>query len=132
MAIGAAVALDGSRSTDPNGDALTYSWSLLSVPTGSTATLAGRDGASPTFTADRNGEYVAQLIVNDGTVNSAPDTVLISTVNSVPVANAGPDQTVRPGTEVVLDGRLSSDPDDDRTGVRLGADHPPGGLQRRR
>jgi len=37
---------------------------------------------------------VAQLIVNDGKVDSAPDTVVITTENSAPVANAGPDQTV--------------------------------------
>jgi len=32
---------------------------------------------------------VVQLIVNDGVVDSTPDTVVISTVNSRPVADAG-------------------------------------------
>jgi hypothetical protein len=39
------------------------------------------------------GTCVAQLIVNDGIADSAADTVVISTLNSPPVANAGPDQT---------------------------------------
>jgi hypothetical protein len=37
---------------------------------------------SPTFTVDRDGTYTAQLIVNDGTVSSAPDTVIISSVTT--------------------------------------------------
>jgi large repetitive protein len=36
-----------------------------------------------------------------------------STANRAPVANAGPAQTVDPGTAVMLDGRGSSDPDGD-------------------
>ena len=47
---------------------------------------------------------MVQLIVNDGKVNSAPDTVTITTTNTLPVANAGPDQTVFVGTTVQLDG----------------------------
>ena len=67
----------------------------------------------PSFVVDRPGTYVAQLIVNDGTVNSAPDTVTISTLNSAPVANAGPDQAVSVGQAVGLDGSASSDVDGD-------------------
>jgi hypothetical protein len=45
--------------------------------------------------------------------NSTPNTVVISTLNSIPVANAGPAQNVRTGTTVQLDGSASSDADHD-------------------
>jgi hypothetical protein len=63
--------------------------------------------------ADLPGTYVAQLVVNDGMADSAPDTVAISTSNSAPVADAGPDQTVVAGQIVSLDGSGSSDRDGD-------------------
>ena len=111
VALGATVQLNGSGSTDLDGNALTFAWALTVVPSGSTATLLTPTIANPTFIADRPGTYVAQLIVNDGTVNSAPDTVTISTDNSAPTANAGPDQNVTQGATVQLNGSASSDPD---------------------
>lgn len=51
-----------------------------------------------------------QLAVDDGLLDSAPDTVDISTGNSAPVARAGPDQSVPAGV-VTLDGSQSSDVD---------------------
>src|SRR5690606_10864927 len=75
--VGDEVVLDGSGSTDPDGDTLTYTWTLI-VPDGSTATLADATTAAPSFTPDLAGEYAATLVVNDGTVDSALDTVTIS------------------------------------------------------
>ena len=69
---------------------------------------------SPTFTVDLAGDYVVQLIVNDGTVNSAPDSVIITTNNVAPVADAGPDQGGKaPGSLVTLNGSGSSDANGD-------------------
>ena len=111
VALQATVQLDGSASNDPDGDALTFSWSLLSKPSGSGATLSDAHNAKPTFVADQAGSYVAQLIVSDGKLSSAPVTVAISTDDSVPIANAGPDQIVAGGSTVQLDGGSSKDPD---------------------
>jgi hypothetical protein len=71
------VTLNGSGS-DVDGNPLTYSWSLITVPAHSKAVLSAVTSASPTFTADKAGTYVARLVANDGTVNSAAATVTIT------------------------------------------------------
>ena len=111
--VGETVALDGSASSDADGDPLTYLWTFTSLPTGSTATLSDATLVNPTFVPDLAGTYVVQLIVNDGTEDSAPDTVSITTTNSQPVAEAGPDQSVQVTDTVHLDGSGSSDVDGD-------------------
>ena len=106
---GATVQLDGSASSDPGGLTLTYAWTLLSTPTGSTAALSIASTAKPTFIADKAGSYKAQLIVSNGSQSSAAATVTI-TSQDVPTANAGTPQTVNAGATVQLDGSASSDP----------------------
>lgn len=78
---GALVTLNGSGSSDANGDTLTYSWSFTSKPAGSTATLSSSAVSAPTFTSDMDGSYVLGLVVNDGQASSATDTVTIIAVN---------------------------------------------------
>jgi PKD repeat protein len=64
--------------------------------------------------ADQIGNYTATLVVNDGYLDSEPDTVIISVEgNSKPVADAGEDRDVNVGQEVCLDGSGSSDPNGD-------------------
>ena len=111
VAPGATVQLNGSGSTDPQGLALTYTWSLITVPASSNAVLSAANIVNPTFVADQSGTYVAQLTVNNGYLSSAiPATVTIATTDVQPIANAGPMQTVIAGSTITLDGSQSSDP----------------------
>ena len=77
VSLGATVTLNGSASYDPDGDPLTYHWNFTSVPSGSAAALAAPLAMVTTFTPDLPGAYVAQLVVNDGSLNSDPGMVQI-------------------------------------------------------
>ena len=96
--------LDGSGSSDPDPDTLTYAWT---TPAG--ITLSSTTAMKPTFTAPEvaeNTNYTIKLVVNDGAANSSESTVVVTVnhVNKVPVANAGSTQTVNEGSVVTLDG----------------------------
>ena len=71
-------------------------------------------GVAPTHTYIAGGGYTVTLVVNDGKVNSTPDTTTayISEINDSPVADAGPEQTVSVGETVTFDGSGSYDIDD--------------------
>ncbi|MDH3474015.1 MAG: PKD domain-containing protein [Rhodospirillales bacterium] len=113
VAPGSEVTLDGGGSTDLNGDRIGYSWSLLAAPAGSAATLDDPSLPRPSFTADLSGTYVAQLVVDDGARRSRPDTVVVDTANSRPVAEAGPEPAYVKGTTLPLDATGSGDADSD-------------------
>lgn len=110
------VQLDGSASFDDNtpSGSLIYSWSFVSVPSGSAAVLSTPNAAQTTFVADFAGSYVVQLTVEDGLGQvSPPSVVTISSTNLAPTANAGADQSVIIGDTVTLDGTASTDPEND-------------------
>ena len=101
--------MDGSGSTDIDGNTLSFFWSLTGKPASSTASLSDPAAVKPEFTADQPGDYIAQLIVNDGKANSQPDTVTLTTNNTAPTADAGTPQTVPLNSIVTLDGSTSFD-----------------------
>ena len=115
VSTGTLVTLDGSGTTDAEGDALTYRWSFQSRPAGSAAALSSPSTMNPTFTPDMAGEYVVKLVVFDSSLDSDEATVTITAAagNSAPVASAGPDQDVTAGATVTLDGSGSSDANGD-------------------
>jgi mono/diheme cytochrome c family protein len=113
---GVVVQLDGSGSSDADGDALSYQWALQSKPTSSSSFLSTTTEVNPSFEPNVDGEYIISLVVNDGTVDSTADTVTFTaslTANNPPVANAGADKNVVTGVVVQLDGSGSSDLDGD-------------------
>ena len=113
---GTAVALDGSASSDPNGDPLSYQWEQIGGPT---VALSDPTAAQPGFVAPTvpsgGATLTFRLTVSDGTHTSPADTVNITVknVNQPPVADAGDDQAVQEGSPVTLHGGESFDPDGD-------------------
>lgn len=100
--VGETVQLGGSGSSDPDGDPLSYSWSFVSIPDGSTVTLSDPTVVNPTFVAGAAGEYVIQLNVNDGLVDSDPDQVTITVQTPVEATQHVIDEVIELVTEVVL------------------------------
>jgi hypothetical protein len=115
--VGTSVVLDGSASSDPESDPISYQWMFISQPADSAAVLETPTQSSTAFVPDRLGSYQVQLQVRDN-VNAVgePDLVQITaeirgSANQRPVADAGADQTVRVGARVTLNGSASNDPD---------------------
>lgn len=73
---GSLVTLNGSASSDPNQDPLTFSWTAPSGITLSSATVAQPVFWAPEVHADT--PYSFSLVVNDGTVNSAASQVIVT------------------------------------------------------
>jgi len=78
--VGDTVVLDGSNSSDANMDALTYLWNFDTMPVGSMSALMNATTDSPGFVVDQVGDYIIQLVTNDGLLNSLPATVLVTAI----------------------------------------------------
>ena len=76
--LGQIAVLDGSASTDPCNGPLTYEWTISSKPQFSTAIIVDPTAVKPTFTPDKHGTYVIQLIVYCGGTPSVADTVTLT------------------------------------------------------
>jgi len=109
------VTLDGSASSDPDGQDITFAWTQTA---GFPVTLSDATAEKPTFTAPISvlgASLQFRLVVTDTLgLSSTPDLVNIIVSNNVaPIADAGPDQNVPRGRTVTLDGSGSFDPNDD-------------------
>lgn len=99
--------LDGSSSSDADGTIVSYQWTKISGP--SQYNIAGQTTAIPMLSNLVSGIYGVRLVVTDDLGGTAADTVLI-TVNTVPVANAGADQSITlPVSSANISGSASSD-----------------------
>lgn len=112
--VGQQVNLSGSSSHDPSNLPLSYNWQMVAAPQGSTATLTDATTVYPKFTVDLPGTYIVMLTVANDYAASEPRVVqILAKQNAMPVADAGPDQSVFPGATVILDGSASHDADGD-------------------
>ena len=110
--VGEWVSLDALRSYDMNDDVLEYTWRLIDAPAASASSVASRRAGADLY-IDSPGDYVAELVVSDGVAGSVADSVRISTLNSIPTANAGKNHRYAPGSTVALSGAASADLDGD-------------------
>ncbi len=106
--------LNGSASSDPNSPplTLTYAWSLVTAPTGSSVTTGSiRFPSSPeaVFVPDVAGSYTFKLTVTNS-VGSTSSNVTYNAQILAPTAVAGKPQNVKTGGFVFLNGKDSYDP----------------------
>jgi hypothetical protein len=115
--VGQEVALDGSVSSDADGDSLSFLWVQVGGPG-----VILRDGDQRRARVEfaEPGQYGFRLVVVDAHGSSSSDQLTITVSgapapppNESPVADAGPSMHVFAGDTVTLDGRASSDPDGD-------------------
>ena len=100
----AAATLDGSDSSDPDGDVLTYSWVQVSGPN---VTVRSPNAAIADFASTMSGVYVFELTVDDGDA-AGTDFALVTVVvsNTAPAADAGPDVLAQKGYRTRLSGSV--------------------------
>ncbi|WP_373044335.1 PKD domain-containing protein [Vulgatibacter sp.] len=99
------VQLDGSLSYDADGSIVAWDWDF-----GDGSAHATTAATSHTFTTV--GTYTVQLTVTDDQGVTGTDSLTVTVANNLPpVASAGTDQYVAPGTQITLDASGSSDAD---------------------
>lgn len=103
------VNFDGSKSSDPNGDTLSYEWDFGDGATQQTSS------PTVTHTYTKQGAYTAILQVRDSTgLLSNPDAILIQTDDTLPVPTIdlpAQDTTFRVGQTITLRGSASDQED---------------------
>ncbi|MBI4868805.1 MAG: hypothetical protein HY816_17850 [Candidatus Wallbacteria bacterium] len=114
---GSTVALDGTGSSDPDADSITYLWSGTD-PQSISLTFSNPTSARTSFVPVLTGSHTVQLVVTDIngraslvsglSINVSPGAV----PNAAPVVSAGADRLVPVGRVVTLSGS-ASDPDND-------------------
>ncbi len=86
VATGSTVTLNGSMSTDPLSNPLSYAWTMIGAPAGSAAMLSSPTSSVTTFKADLPGTYTITLSVNNGKTSSTPDTIVVTAISNGLVA----------------------------------------------
>jgi acyl-CoA thioesterase-1 len=76
------VDLDGSNSSDGDGDPLSYSWRIISKPDGSNAALWDATSSTARFRTSNEGVYVIGLTVNDSINDSAEDSITLTAIDN--------------------------------------------------
>ncbi len=62
--VGSTVTLDGSASSNAEGESFAYSWNIKTKPTNSQASLNGSNTPNPELVPDKTGYYVIELVIS--------------------------------------------------------------------
>lgn len=108
--VGEDVVLDGSGSTDPDGDPLDFAWRQISGPD---VAITDASSAIASFAPPEAGTYVFELTVTDGQLSST-DLVAVTVVqpNRAPIVEFAGPEVVFTGSQVTVES-VSTDPDGD-------------------
>jgi len=99
------ITLNGTASFDPDGQALTFSWTQVPI---ATVALLNAGTPTPSFQTALPGPYTFRLDVSDGLATTS-DFVTVNILNVTPTAVAVQHQVVQAGTLVTLRGVQSTD-----------------------
>ena len=104
---GSSIALDGSASSDPDGDIVSYEWDFDGDGT------PDATGATPAFSSLASGVLTVDLTVTDGGGASDTDSATVTVNNVAPTAAAGGPYGGDQGDSIVFDASGSTDPGED-------------------
>ena len=120
--VGEVVTLNGTQSSDADHDLMTFNWTQSSGPA---VEIVNADTLTPSFVAPSSKQPLSfSLVVSDGKAESEA-LVSITISNRAPLANAGRTITAKRGSNVMLDGSASIDPDKDNLVYKWAQVHGP-------
>jgi hypothetical protein len=108
--LGQTAALDGTGSSDADGDTLTFQWTLMTAPSGGAASIVDETSSTASITPDAAGNWEIQLVVNDGQENSPPDNVIVQVVSQVCTNDAQCDDSSECTTDACTNGACVNTP----------------------
>lgn len=122
------VTLRGGNSSDADGDALTYSWSLPTKPAGSNASLSSTNQSTTQLITDLSGSYTVLLRVTDPSGAYSEQPIIIASGNAAPVAVVEQGRmTVVAGNAAKANAGLSFDDDEEALSYSWALDVKPAG-----
>ena len=118
----APVPLSALGSSDPDGHALTYRWTVVAAP--AEVEMADSTALQTTFVPTASGEYRFRLEVSDGELLASVEVAVLvrATGNQVPTADAGPDRAAGAGADIGTDAGTDAGTNNDLGADDLGAD----------
>jgi len=103
--VGDTVALDASTSDDPDGDELSFSWTL-ETPDGSNATLSSSTTARRWYVPDTSGDYRAEVTVSDDNLSDT-DNVSMEALKKLPQTVTVPVENVATDGDSLIVGTVT-------------------------